>query len=287
MPKDLRCIDCFKKTYERLLDKFLFSSSQKTEFSKYFNSLMAKDRYLPSQELQRKLQHKLCLITGVDDLFIEEKKQCNQIALDLYKYWQPKVIQSENPFEMALRLSIAGNIMDYGASQSFNIQETIENVLHADFAIDHKSLLKQRINSAKEILYLGDNAGEIVFDKLFIEILMHKNITYAVKGGPIINDATISDAFEIGMDKTANVISNGYDAPSTILEKSSQEFLDHFNSADIIISKGQGNLEGLISLNDKKIFFLLMVKCDVIAELLDVPVNSIVVYNSQFINEKN
>ncbi|MCX6234114.1 MAG: ARMT1-like domain-containing protein [Bacteroidetes bacterium] len=247
---------------------------------------MAESENLSSPELQRKLQHRFSLFSGVDDPFADEKKRSNLIALDLYKQWQPKVIKSENPFDMALRLAIAGNIMDFGANHNFNIHETIEKVLHADFAIDHSSLLKQRISAAKSILYLGDNAGEIVFDKLFLEILMNHNVTYAVKGGPIINDVTIFDASEVEIDNAADVISNGYDAPSTVLEKSSQEFKDRFNSADLIISKGQGNLEGLISLNDKRIFFLLMVKCDVIAELLWAPVGSFVVYNSQFINAK-
>jgi len=283
---DERCKSCFHKTYERLLNKFQLSQLQKTEFSEYFSRLIVEGSNMSNLEIQRKLQLKFCLLFGVDDLYMDEKKCSNLIALDLYKHWQSKVIQSENPFYMALRLAIAGNIMDYGANHSFNIYEAIERVFHADFAIDHSSLLKQRIKAAKSILYLGDNAGEIVFDKLFLEILMHPNVTYAVKGSPIINDVTLSDAFEVGLDKVADVISNGYNAPSTILEKSSQEFKDHFNAADLIISKGQGNLEGLISLNDKRIFFLLMVKCDVIAELLWVPVNSFVVYNSQFINTK-
>ena len=283
---DERCKNCFHKTYERLLNKFQLSQLQKTEFSEYFSHLMVNGSNMSSPEIQRKLQHKFCMLIGVNDPFFDEKQYSNHIALELYKHWQPKVIQSKKPFDNALRLAISGNVMDFGANPNFNIHETIAKVFCTDFAIDHSSLLKQRISDAKNILYLGDNAGEIVFDKLFLEILMHNNVTYAVKGYPILNDVTVKDALEVGIDNAAGIISNGYDAPSTILEKSNQEFKDHFNAADLIISKGQGNLEGLISLNDKRIFFLLMVKCDVIAELLWVPVNSYVVYNSQFINAK-
>jgi len=280
MSKDIRCKDCVHRTYTRLLKKFQLSQTQESAFLKYYNIALAEER----PELHRRLQKKFSFISGVDDPFADEKKQSNLIANDLYKYWQPKVIQSENPFDMALRLAVAANIMDYGANNNFNLNDTIEKVLHTDFAIDHSLSLKQCFNVAENVLYLSDNAGEIVFDKLFLEILMHPNVTYAVKDAPILNDANITDALEVGMDITANVISNGYDAPTTILEKCSQEFQGYFNSADLIISKGQGNLESLISLNDKRIFFLLIVKCDVIGELLRVPVNSFVVCNSEFIS---
>jgi len=128
-------------------------------------------------------------------------------------------------------------------------------------------------------LYLGDNAGEIVFDKIFIETIMHNNLTYVVRGASILNDATLEDAKNTGMDLAADVFSNGYGAPSTILRKCSREFQKVFQEADLIISKGQGNLEGLITHHDPRIFFLLMVKCDVIADLLQVQKGDFVVYN--------
>jgi len=144
------------------------------------------------------------------------------------------------------------------------------------------------VNEADSVLYLGDNAGEIVFDKLFIQTMNHKRIIYAVRGMPVINDATMEDAEYVGMKESARVISNGYDAPSTIVDKSSDEFKSYFYSASLIISKGQGNLEGLVHLNDKRIFFLLMVKCNVMAEYLRVEKDSFVVFNSSgFINQAN
>jgi uncharacterized protein with ATP-grasp and redox domains len=114
---------------------------------------------------------------------------------------------------------------------------------------------------------------------LFIETIKHKDLVYVVRGAPVINDATMEDAEYIGMKNTTIVISNEYDAPSTIVHKSGKVFQHYFEKADLIISKGQGNLEGLLPLNDKRIFFLLMVKCDVMAELLNVGKESFVVYN--------
>jgi hypothetical protein len=178
-----------------------------------------------------------------------------------------------------LRLAIAGNIIDFAANDNFNLQETIDNALTAEFAIDHSKQLEQKLKNAKLVIYLGDNAGEIVFDKLFIETINHHDLTFVVRGAPVINDATIEDAEYVGLNKIVTVISNEYDAPSTIVHKSGKMFQQYFEKADLIISKGQGNMEGILPLKDKRIFFLLMVKCNVMAELLNVEKDSLVVYN--------
>jgi len=276
---DQRCKACFINNYDRLLEKFPLSNDHYIEFSEFFNNLIDDEGNKPSPEIQRELHHKLRKLNGIADPYSEEKHQGNQIALKLYDEWKPKILDSSDPFDLALRLAIAGNIMDYGANHEFNVHETIEKALNADFALGSSQSLKKRISEAKKILYLGDNCGEIVFDKLLIETMMHQDLIYAVKDSPIINDATLQDAQEIGMDLVAEVISNGYDAPSTILEKCSPDFLSAFHSADLIISKGQGNLEGLIDKKDSRIFFLFVVKCDVISERIAAEKGSIVILN--------
>jgi uncharacterized protein with ATP-grasp and redox domains len=240
---------------------------------------MVFNSFLTTPELQRKLSIKFSSISGIDDPFTEEKAMSNRLASELYLEWKPLVTESDHPFELALRLSIAANNMDYGASNSFDIYQTIKCVTTVDFAIDHTNLLKQQISRAKKILYLADNAGEIVFDKLFLETIGHPDVTFAVRGGAALNDATIQDAQQIDIDSVAKLISNGFDAPSTVLSQCSTEFLAVYSSVDLIISKGQGNLEGLIHEKDPCIFFLLMVKCDVMAELLKVKKGSFVVFN--------
>lgn len=276
---DVRCEKCFLKTYQHLFLKYNASISQQQRFITFFQETIKKHKHLSSPEIQKLLHNKFSEIIEVSDPYSEEKKNSNRIALKLYEEWKPKVLKSENPFDLALRLAIAGNIMDYGANNNFNIHKTIETVLTSSFAINHSKTLQKKIKHAKKILYLGDNAGEIVFDRLFIETIMHNNVTYAVKGSPVLNDVTIKDAQIVGMDLVSNVISNGYDAPSTVLHQCSKEFVEIYNSADIIISKGQGNFEGLFQQNDSRIFFLMMVKCDVIADLLNVKKGSFVVYN--------
>ena len=172
-------------------------------------------------------------------------------------------------------------VPDFSNNSQKYFNNTVNKVLTSDFAIDDSLLLKNKINESKTILFLGDNAGEIVMDKLFLETIKHPNVYYAVKGNPVMNDATIKDARYVGIDKVVKVISNGYDAPSTILDKCSDEFMDIYDKADLIISKGQGNLEGLLNTHNKKIFFLLMIKCDVIGNYLGVKKGDFVVYNSK------
>ena len=276
---DYRCKACFANNYEKLLEKIPLSTDNAIKFSQFFRSLMDESETKSSPEIQRELHHKLRELNNVSDPYESEKKHCNKIALSLYDEWKPKIMESDDPFDLALRLAIAGNIMDYGASHQFDLDKTIYHALNSDFALGQPYKLKNRIQEANKILFLGDNAGEIVFDKLLIETIMHPDVTYAVKESAIINDATVQDAIEVGMHRVSDIITNGYDAPSTILTKCSEDFLDLYHSADLIISKGQGNLEGLLDENDPRIFFLFLVKCDVISERINAEKGSFVILN--------
>ena len=275
---DYRCFFCFARAFERMLEKEIFSSEEKKQLASEMFGLFSNvknDLLIPA--LSRELHLLLKKISNNPDPYKEVKKQSNDLVLGMYPELKTIVFNSVNQFDSALRLAIAGNIIDYGVSNDFDLQGTIDNVLNSDFAIDDSAELKQALLQTKTVLYLGDNCGEMVFDKLFIETIMHPNLTYAVRGEPVINDSTLDDAKYIGMDLVADVISNGYDAPSTILEHCSSEFLEVFNRADVIISKGQGNLEGLLGKTAKEVYFLLMVKCDVIADVLKVKKGDFVV----------
>lgn len=273
-------MDCQFKTFEKLLDTHKVNYQQRQDFFGFYNLTMGRKYNLTMPEIHRELNDEFCRITGVSDIYLEEKQISNKITLELYHQLKPDVLISSDPFNMALRLSIAGNIMDYGALTDFDIHKTIDKVLNSDFAIDHSIQLKQAIQKAKKIVYLGDNAGEIVFDKMLIELMLHPNVNYVVRGAAVLNDATREDAKFVGMDVVADVIDNGSKVPSTVLSTCSPDFLKIYNEADLIISKGQGNFEGLMYENDPRIFFLLMVKCDVVAELVGVEKGNFVVFNN-------
>jgi len=279
---DIRCKNCFARYYNRLFDKYQVGEDQRIYFHLLFNEVMFKYKSLSRPEIQQRLDERACELIGLDDPFETEKAQSNSEAMGLYVRWKNKVLESPEPFNVALRLAIAGNIMDFGAAGNFDVTETIHKVLSSEFAIDESLALKKKISQAKKILYLGDNAGEIVFDRLFIETIMHNDVTYVVKGRPILNDVTFEDAEAVGMNLVADVVSNGHGAPSTIVKKCSRQFQKLYEEADLIISKGQGNLESLLEYKDPRVFFLLMVKCEVIAEVLEVKKGDFVVYNANY-----
>jgi uncharacterized protein with ATP-grasp and redox domains len=285
MISDYRCFYCFVRTFEKLLRKENIPKDAKNRFTHEMIDFFQKNwDNLNSPEFARRLHYILREYTHNPDPFIKEKKENNDQALNLVPRLESIINKSADPFKTALRLAIAGNVIDFVANDNFNIFKTIDKVLESEFAIDHSAQLRNALASAESVLYLGDNAGEIVFDRLFIRIINHKNLTYAVRGGPVMNDATMKDAEYTGLTKIVNVISSEYDAPSTVPGMSGNIFKKHFSEADIIISKGQGNLEGLVSLGDNRIFFLLMIKCDVMAEFLNVDKESFVIFNSSIIN---
>lgn len=213
-------------------------------------------------------------ITGVDDPYSEIKKSNIKEALSLHPKFKKIVTESNNRLLTAIRIAIGGNVIDLGVNKEFNIDKDITEILQQDFAILHFKEFINELNKAKSVLYIGDNAGESVFDKILIEEL-GKPVTYAVRGIPIINDVTYDDAIASGLDDVTKVISSGSKAPGTILESCNKEFLRRFNDADLIISKGQGNYEGLSNVK-RTVFFLLKAKCHIIANNLGVKENDIV-----------
>ncbi len=211
------------------------------------------------------------------DPFKGIKSRYNQIALKLYPSLKTMVKESEDPLWTSTRLAIAGNVIDFGIFTSVDIEGTINRALNNQLAIDDYEFLKRAIFSATEILYLTDNAGEIVFDKLLIETLIKKDkkIKAVVKGNPVINDCTMEDANEIGLTEICEVIDNGSDAVGTILDLTSESFYETFKHSQLIISKGQGNFETLMG-TQKNIFFLFQAKCDVICKELNLPPNAMI-----------
>jgi uncharacterized protein with ATP-grasp and redox domains len=202
--------------------------------------------------------------SGCSDIFADLKDLSNRKALDLLPELVKKVEESNEPLRTAALLAIAGNIIDYGAHHDFDINTSIEKCLHTKPAIDDLEQLRRDLDKAGKILYLGDNCGEAAFDRLLIA-QTGEEITYAVKERPIINDALKEDAATCGLGDLCRIISNGTDCPGTPLEKCSEEFREIFAEADLIISKGQGNFETLSEVS-APIYFLLMVKCEVVAE---------------------
>lgn len=222
--------------------------------------------------------------TGVEDPYKEVKERCIQQALSLYPEMKKWIESSEDRLMTAVRLSIAGNVIDFGTNSSFDLNQELKTILSQDFAVNHYEEFRRALDNAQNIVYIADNAGETVFDRLLIEEI-NKPVIYVVREKPIINDATREDAWMSGLGNVSEIMSSGCDAPGNILNFCSDGFLKIYGSADLIISKGQGNYEAL-SDEKRPIFFLLKVKCPVVARDLGVKEGSIILAETEPVKKK-
>ena len=221
-------------------------------------------------------------LTGIHDPYREIKDRFNHIAMGLLPELKKRVQNSSYPLETAVRLAIAGNIIDFGVSSQLDESHIHDAIQHALTAPLNGTMeeFASAVQNARNILYLADNAGEIVFDRLLLEQLPTQKITVVVKGSPVINDATMIDAEMTGVTEIVDVIDNGSDAPGTIIDSCSESFQKRFASSDLILAKGQGNYETLSDV-DKDIFFVLKAKCSVIAEHIGCSVGGLVLMRSR------
>ncbi len=211
--------------------------------------------------------------TNVADPYAEIKKTDIAQAEKWYPYFKELIEKKEDGTYWALKIAALGNVLDSGIYiKSVNIETIVQSELEKEFAVCDYGLFTEKLKTAKRLLIIADNAGETVFDRLLAEHLSGLDILYAVRGLPIINDATVEDAVLSGLDGCTKIISTGCAAPGVILEDCTEEFLNALDTADIVISKGQGNFESL-SDEGKPIFFLLKAKCNVVADRLGVDLN--------------
>ncbi len=210
------------------------------------------------------------------DPYLDIKRQSNEFIMKLMPVLRQTIESAPDPVAAAIHLAIGGNLIDYGINHSLN-RHDIQNMLDTALLTAIKGVsiaqFQQAVHQANKILYLADNCGEIFLDRLLIECLPYHKITLAVRHSPVLNDATLQDARLAGLDQLVTIIDNGSDAPGTVLENGSETFRQYFHDADLIISKGQGNYETLCH-TKFPIFFLFMVKCEVVARYTGFPLGS-------------
>lgn len=222
-------------------------------------------------------------ISGNSDPYRDAKQRLNTAALDHYPRFKSIVENSDDPLESAVRMAIAGNIIDFvvnARADQTDLALVVGRALNSPLVNGVMDEFRQAVHDAETILYLGDNAGEIVLDKLLIEQISADKVTYVVKGGPVVNDITMEDARFTGMTELVEVADNGSDMAGTVLEYCSDDFRQRFEEADLVISKGQGNYESLSEV-DKDIFFLLQTKCHVLTLDLGIQAGSMVLKRSR------
>lgn len=280
MRTNLYCFPCFLR---QALDAVRMVTQNEGIQRKVLSSVFSILSNIPVHTTPVEIAHLVHLrvksITGDFDPYKEAKKKQNELALRYESTLSAQIADMSDPLKAAMMFSAAGNAIDLAPNCPIpDIYKRYMEMISKGFARDDYELFLKKLARSKSLLYLGDNAGEIVWDKLLIEELLenfHLDIIYAVRGFPILNDVTMEDAHFVGLDKVVKVVSNGFDAPGILLDKCSEEFLKHYKNSGLILSKGQGNYESLSGEN-RPIFFLLNVKCPVIAEDIHCKVGELV-----------
>jgi damage-control phosphatase, subfamily I len=288
----LDCIPCF---YQQALKAARVSGASEEVQREVLNKL---SEIIPNfslntspAEMGRKIYTMISKITGKKDPYREIKEESNKIALKMYPEMKVRIKNMDEDKQLltAIKLAIIGNMIDFGVEDMESIQEKIHIMLNDEYNfqknIDEKyfdySAFQQYLSEVDSVLYLADNSGEVVFDRILIEQLVgiyHKNVIYVVKGKPVLNDALVDDAIFCGINQFANIISSGADSPGIVLKYCSPEFIRIFDEAEMIISKGQGNYEAL-SDKENPIFFLLIAKCPLIARHIGCRIGDFVLEN--------
>ena len=278
------CLPCFVNQVLGSLKNCDATSDQtKNVMRSLFCELAGIDYNATPPVTAQKIHRMISKAIGDKDPYAYHKQRFNRFATDLLQSIQKTVESQQDILAAKAKLAIAANIIDFGKNNNLTENEVQSCFAKAmEVTIDSSALekLKEIILEANSILFLCDNAGEIVFDRFLIEEMPYKKITCAVRGKPVINDATLDDAQAVGLSEIVKVISNGSDAPGTILEDCSSEFKRVFDNADVIIAKGQGNFETLSGITHKRIFFLFQVKCPVIARDAGYPVGSFAILDN-------
>ncbi len=277
MDLNLDCIPCFM---QQALKAARIATRDEKAQEKVLRETAKCLAHLPFESTPMEIAHKIYQIirtvTGNPDPFKSIKKHDNQLALEMYPWLKELLDRSEDRLYTAVKLAAAGNIIDYGVNQEFHLKDTVKNMLTQDFALNNFQKFKEDLFNARNIIYLADNAGEIVFDRILIEEFGDKNITLVVKGGPIINDATLEDVKAVGLEDLVEIDYLGNGEPDTGPERSDPAFLEKLRQADLVLSKGQGNYEALS--REKYIYFLFMAKCLLVARDIGVEKGDIIFF---------
>lgn len=291
MNTSLDCIPCF---FKQALNAARMNNIDQASLEKLIKNIA---RVIPDFDLSQTpvemagYVHRLIReFIGTEDPYQKIKMQSNRKALKLLPKLKKKINNSKHPLRLAIEYAVAGNIIDFGANTGLDVDAELGRIIQKEERVIAKEgsdlfqfdVFYANLQASKTLLYIGDNAGEIVFDKLLIDEICKEfpkiKIYFATRGSPVINDITPEDAYYCNIDENAEVISSGIDLPGCIIEKTDPEFQRLFYESDCVISKGQGNFEAL-SGGTRSVFFLFMAKCKVIADAVSAEIGSILLLN--------
>jgi len=232
------------------------------------------DDDLSPSEITGKTNRVIKKNTGVVDLYEKKKRASHNLALKYLEDLRNLLKEGKDSLDQGVKISAAGNIIDIIHVGDYDLWEEVERTVNQELVGGGLEAFRKALQSAPYLLYLADNVGETIFDRVFIESL-DIPVIYAVKGEPILNDATLADALAAGIDKVAQVVETGTWSPGTVLHQASEDFQQLFARSELVLSKGQANYETMDEEGDK-VFFLLRIKCPVLGRQIDAPRGSLV-----------
>ncbi|MEW5785881.1 MAG: ARMT1-like domain-containing protein [Bacillota bacterium] len=283
MQTSVDCIHCYLKQAANCMALAgVDEESQCRVLFEIMEDIKAMDRQRTPAENSTDILVKVYALINNADPYREIKAKSNALALELYPRLKNYLAQSWDRLHDALKIAAAGNVIDLGINKSFDLDASLKQCLDTGFAKDDYEIFKQRLHGTDDLVIVGDNSGEIVFDRLLAEelVLMGKKVTYIVKGGPMLNDATLEDAKQAGMDQTARVITTGSNYLGVILHKISGDARSLLEKAGLIISKGQANFESLEheAPARERVFFLLKIKCESVGKVAEANFGDVVFF---------
>lgn len=265
--------DCKECCIDQIRRLAILLGTDQSSVLKAFEEDFAKGESKTAPEYAEFIFNEFKKITGIDDPYKKIKEESNIEAKELIVDIELELSKRLSGLKKFIELAIVGNVIDYGAFKEVHINDFINEALCASYFKFDIDELEKDLNEAKTVLYIADNAGEIIFDRLLLEYIhsLGKEITVAVRGGAVINDVTFADAEFAKLSDFAKVISTGSRIPGILLKKCSKEFIQEYMDADLVISKGQGNFETLFCMEKqkpKKSYYLFVVKCKTVAALI-------------------
>lgn len=281
-----KCIPCYLDQAIRALEQAQVDPDQQLQIlHELLETIRGFDVNKSPAENSSLVMHRLVELLDGQDPFAEAKQKSNEKAQALRPQLAEDIHKAKDPLFQALQFAVAGNVVDLALFDDYDLSEAIQEVTNKGFALNHYVQFKDALQRAKTVLIIGDNSGEIVFDALLVQHLkdLGKEVIYGVKGGFVINDATMEDAQVAGITELAQVISNGNNFLGTIEEYCSEEFLTAYQQADLVVSKGQANYESLegTALAGSKTFFVLKAKCPLVGDNLGVAFGDMVLVQNQ------
>jgi len=275
------CIGCIAAQSRRVCEAIHADQALSDQITQYVDTaLQNADFTLSPPVLAAPLYEQMARFAEKHDLYDEQKLYASQQASAYIPFLEETIAQSEDPFHTLLKSAVVGNVIDLAAEVSFDLHDAIQSVFQTDFAHDDSKKLQKAMATAKTLVYIGDNAGEHIFDALTIrhlkQLYPETAIYYMVRGNPIINDVTLKEAYEAKIDELCTVIDSGVPTPGFVYELASEQACDLFDSADIVLAKGMGNYECMTPQRRGNICFLLKVKCSVVATSLGRSIGDIV-----------